>query len=98
MSLILLINEKDNVANALADLSPGQVVQVGAHRITVLSHVSMGHKLAIQDIPRGGRIYKYGQVIGLATQDISKGEHVHIHNIKDPVSDWKVQYIHGSRE
>lgn len=39
-----------------------------------------GHKIAIQDIPSGADIVKYGYPIGHATRDIAEGEQVHTHN------------------
>ena len=41
-----------------------------------------GHKFAVRDIKCGENIIKYGSPIGHATSDISKGEHVHTHNVK----------------
>lgn len=48
--------------------------------------IASGHKYARIDIAKGQDIIKYGQVIGVATQDIKKGEHVHTHNIKTKLS------------
>ena len=62
----VVINEKDNVCVAL----------VGDGRIP------NGHKYALSDIPAGGCVIKYGEVIGRATRDIAKGEWVHTHNLK----------------
>ncbi|AJY45795.1 UxaA family hydrolase [Martelella endophytica] len=42
--------------------------------------VTRGHKIANTDIPEGGGIFKFGQLIGYATRDIKTGEHVHTHN------------------
>ena len=39
-----------------------------------------GHKIAREDIPLGGAITKFGQVIGYATKPIAAGEHVHTQN------------------
>lgn len=61
----LKINEKDNVA----------VV------IKTDGNVPEGHKVAIKDIKKGEDIIKYGQVIGVANEDIKEGSHVHSHNI-----------------
>ena len=41
-----------------------------------------GHKYARFDIKKGDEIIKYGFPIGLAKEDIKKGEHVHSHNVK----------------
>ncbi len=45
-----------------------------------------GHKYAARDITSGERIIKYGFPIGVATEDISEGEHVHSHNMKTALS------------
>lgn len=42
--------------------------------------VSAGHKLARSAHAAGDWIYKFGQIIGTATQPIAPGEHVHTHN------------------
>ena len=39
-----------------------------------------GHKIAWTAIAAGGRIIKFGQTIGYATEDIAPGAHVHVHN------------------
>ena len=45
-----------------------------------------GHKYALRDIKAGENIIKYGNPIGHAIVDITKGEHVHNHNIKTNLS------------
>lgn len=44
--------------------------------------VPIGHKIALADISKGDTVWKYGHDIGKAVADISKGEHVHVHNLK----------------
>ncbi len=80
----LIIDSRDNVATAVRPLNKGEVIQVGPGDQTVrLSQpIPLGHKLALDDIPRGQAIVKYGEIIGLATEDITKGEHVHVHNVE----------------
>lgn len=41
-----------------------------------------GHKYALQSIKAGERVIKYGMPIGVATEDIPQGAHVHSHNMK----------------
>ena len=41
-----------------------------------------GHKYAVRDIVSGEKIIKYGFPIGIATEDIPNGGHIHSHNIK----------------
>lgn len=45
-----------------------------------------GHKYAAKDIIKGENIIKYGFSIGITTQDIALGEHVHTHNLKTALS------------
>ena len=45
-----------------------------------------GHKIALDDIPIGHEIIKYGYPIGHASENINKGEHVHTHNVKTNLS------------
>ncbi|HRT82494.1 MAG TPA: UxaA family hydrolase, partial [Oscillospiraceae bacterium] len=40
-----------------------------------------GHKTALTDIAKGQAVIKYGYPIGLASKNIKKDEHVHIHNL-----------------
>lgn len=44
--------------------------------------IESGQKYALNDIPKGEKVIKYGFPIGVASQDIQKGEHVHSHNLK----------------
>ena len=49
---------------------------------TAREGILLGHKIALFEINRGEKIIKYNVPIGLATEDISAGQHVHIHNLK----------------
>ena len=55
--------------------------------------VPAGHKVALRDIPPGGQVRKYGQVIGVATGPIAAGEHVHTHNLA--FADFERDYAFG---
>ena len=45
-------------------------------------NLNLCHKFSLKLIKKGDKIVKTGEVIGVATADINKGNHVHIHNIK----------------
>ena len=80
----VILSDKDNVATALVDLPAGDyMIGSGGDQtaITVPGDIKAGFKLALSDIREGESIYKYGYVIGLATEDIEKGEYVHVHNL-----------------
>ncbi len=79
---ILRINEKDNVAVALAEVKKGETVSVGFITITALEDISRGHKIALQGIIKGEDVIKYGFPIGSATVDIKAGQWLHTHNLK----------------
>lgn len=85
-SAAIVIKETDNVATALGEFKTGELVTVrigGEEReVSVKSDIRFLHKFALEDIKKGQKIIKYGQVIGEATMDIWKGEHVHIHNLR----------------
>ncbi|MDD2573539.1 MAG: UxaA family hydrolase [Bacillota bacterium] len=79
--MVLVINEKDNVGIALADLPEKSEVKAGEHIVSVKERVPFGHKVSLRDIKKGEKIIKYGEVIGEAIEDIKAGSHVHIHNM-----------------
>ena len=49
---------------------------------TVNQDIPLGHKVALTSIPVESKIIKYGVPIGLATEEISAGQHVHTHNLR----------------
>lgn len=55
--------------------------------ITTVTDIPAGHKIAIQDIPEGFEVIKYGYRIGFATEAIKTGEWIHTHNIKTGLGD-----------
>ena len=74
MKQYIKINENDNVVVALVPLAKGFELSDG----TVLNEdVDLGHKIALRDIQRGEAVIKYGNLIGYATKDIRRGDHVH---------------------
>jgi (2R)-sulfolactate sulfo-lyase subunit alpha len=50
--------------------------------LKALDAVPLGHKIALRDIKNGDTVLKYGYDVGRAVQDIGKGRHVHVHNLK----------------
>lgn len=43
--------------------------------------IPRGHKVALTDMRSGAYVIKCGEAIGVATRDIRRGQHVHIHNL-----------------
>lgn len=73
------LNPDDNVVVALGPFNPDTTVK--HENMVVCDSIPAGHKIATSAIPRGGFIHKYGQIIGVASQNILPGEHVHSHNV-----------------
>ncbi len=73
----LLLNPKDNVAVALANLDVGTETPQG---VVTSKRVPRGHKFAVKPIEAGEAVVKFGQVIGFARDGIAPGEWVHEHN------------------
>jgi altronate dehydratase len=80
----IALHDDDNVVTLLSDGHSGEEVTasqgLGEIRIVLLEDVPFGHKAALTDIPAGQAILKYGLPIGQASQAISKGQWVHVHN------------------
>lgn len=78
---LIALHPEDNVLVALGAVGPG-ACQIGAQgEITLHSAITLGHKVAARPIAAGETVFKYGMPIGIATRDIARGEHVHVHNI-----------------
>jgi (2R)-sulfolactate sulfo-lyase subunit alpha len=84
---ILMHKRDDDVGVAVADLAKGS--DIGAvtlegqpvGTVTLPAAVPLGHKVAMRDIKKGSDVIEYGRAIGLATENIPRGSHVHVHNI-----------------
>ncbi len=85
--LTVKICEKDNVAVAVSDLECGESVLVNGIKIVLRDDVPSGHKLAVQKINANESVIKYGYSIGIATEEISVGQHVHTHNVKSDIKE-----------
>ena len=80
----LLLDKMDNTLTALMDLSEGDKVSISEDEITItiMESIPYAHKFARRAVAGGEKIIKYGAVIGIATENILEGAHVHIHNVK----------------
>ena len=81
----IILNPKDNVATALADLKAGDTLELNAGEKTITikltAPVPFGHKFSLANIESGSPVIKYGEAIGIATATIQPGEYVHVHNV-----------------
>ena len=78
-ALTVRLHPADNVVVVAAKLDRGAVIS--GENVTAREAIAAGHKIATAPIAKGHAIHKYGQVIGVATEDIAPGAHVHTHNL-----------------
>ena len=89
MTYKFLVHAKnDYVGVATDDIKKDETVK-GAYldsgkevSVKAIEDITLGHKIALRDIKGGEKIIEYNEPVGQVAQDIRKGEHVHIHNIK----------------
>ena len=77
----IVLRPEDDVAIAKAEICVGTVLEDAGGTIEARQDIRPGHKICRRDIPLGNPVRRYGQVIGFATQDIARGDHVHSHNL-----------------
>ena len=80
--------ETDTVGVVVADVKKGQrltgwnMAHDSTLQMKARDGIPLGHKIALADITKGGRVIKYGEPIGNASKAIKSGQHVHTHNLK----------------
>ncbi len=85
----LVLDPSDNVATALGEIRPGTFRGARGPEATVTVEVRetipAGFKVAIEPIPPGREVRKYGHAVALATEAIPAGALVHVHNTRSTV-------------
>lgn len=88
MHKFLIHNSGDDVGVATEDIQRGEQV-TGVYMdteetVTVEARgdIPLGHKIAVNDLPKGGEVTEYRVRIGLAREAIEAGDYVHVHNIR----------------
>ncbi len=78
------LDDNDNVAVALRNIRTGEVVTIQGldEKIEVKKGIPYGHKIALKDIGAGEKVLKYGECMGITTEEILKGYHVHVFNVR----------------
>lgn len=86
----------DNVAVALEAMNAGDSVIINGEgpEVKIVQSLPQGHKFAVRPIKCGETVVKYGHSIGTAVCDIEAGNYVHTHNLSDPISNWKKNYLY----
>ena len=79
ISPVIRLHPHDDVVIARHQLISG--VRITEENLVVAGLIPPGHKVAARRIASGQPVRRYNQIIGLATQDIEAGQHVHTHNL-----------------
>ncbi|MEN9774915.1 MAG: hypothetical protein RL322_1985 [Pseudomonadota bacterium] len=77
--IALTVHPDDNVVTLLDFDETDPSTRDG---LLLRGRIPFGHKAASRPIASGEPIIKYGVPIGVATQSIAAGEHVHVHNCR----------------
>ena len=78
----VLLNKVDNILVCCQLAKAGELVKLPNIEFRLDSDIDIGHKVALINIVKGQNVIRYGVSIGSATVDITKGSHVHLHNMK----------------
>lgn len=79
---LILLDPRDSVFVLRGRLSAGETIMVGGAAVVVARDLPIAHKIARDAMMAGAKVLKYGAPIGVATVDIARGEHVHVHNVR----------------
>lgn len=79
---VIQIHPRDNVAVAVLPLAAGETIEGAGRAVIVKESITVGHKIALRPLVRGGEVIKYGRRIGFASLPVEEGAWVHTHNLK----------------
>lgn len=88
MKRAIVMSPTDNVATALDDLEARDMVAITSgegerlQELNAIRAIPFGHKIARYKLAEGTEVIKYGEVFGVALQDIDPGDYVHVHNVR----------------
>lgn len=93
----LIMDPKDNVVTCVTDISAGSTVnyRCGGEILSVCAEedIPYCHKIALADIAKGESVIKYGESLGEATQNISRGHWVSHNNLVSIPRDYDSEMI-----
>jgi altronate dehydratase small subunit len=78
---MLILDDRDNVGVVINSAPVGGWLHAASGMsVQVVEVVPRGHKIALTDLPRGSAVRKFGEVIGITTGPVARGQHLHVHN------------------
>ena len=84
MENAVMICPVESVVTVIAPISKGEAIYYPkcTQPVIALCDIPIYHKVAVVDVKKGADVFKYGEKIGIADEDIHAGEHVHVHNLR----------------
>ena len=80
--------ETDTVGVMVADAREDQsltgwnMAKDSTVRMKARQAIPLGHKIALTDMAKDDQVIKYDEPIGNASKIVTRGQHVHTHNLK----------------
>jgi len=81
-SRLVRLGPQDNVLVLATTVPAGGTLMIDGRQVALPKRLTLGHKVAARPIAAGETVLKYGAPIGIATEAIPAGAHVHVHNIR----------------
>ena len=82
----IILKPKDNVGTSIKPLKRNTEIILKLEKqlinFVIKDNIKLCHKFSLSKIRKGDKIIKYGEIIGVAIDDIQSGNLVHIHNIQ----------------
>ena len=82
----IILKPNDNVGTSIKTLKENTeiILKLEEQLISFIikDNIKLCHKFSLSKIRKGDKIIKYGEIIGVAIDDIQSGNLVHIHNIQ----------------
>ena len=82
----IILKTNDNVGTSIKTLKKNTeiILKLEEQLISFIikDNIKLCHKFSLIQIRRGDNIFKYGEIIGVAIDDIDQGNLVHTHNIQ----------------
>ena len=76
---VIRLHPNDDVVIATRQLVSG--TRIDAEDLVVSGLIPPGHKIATRAIAKGEPVKRYNQIIGVARENIARGQHVHVQNL-----------------
>lgn len=82
----IILKPKDNVGTSIKPLKRNTEIILKLEKqlinFVIKENIKLCHKFSLSKIRKGDKIIKYGEIIGVAIDDIQSGNLVHTHNIQ----------------